>query len=848
MANIQIPSILSPIAPGAGLDPKAQLPKVDEGSFASHLDRKLREGQRATDNLAGVENKEKAIFTEIDRKEDTPVTVEALLQQLMVDLKGVVDKPNQDPGEWTFQLKNMGLLEKLAAAAGMDNQDLAPLKKMMDEQGSLPLADLFAALEKNFKEQETATEVTVAETYLPLIETFLSQLGVAQDAIQHLDGQGVNGIGQLDLKALLQGMRQLPPQVDGQGQESQIVLSDWDVEQLQTMLSDAGVPGEQIDRIIPERASGQQETLSGLRPAESGQQVTLSIKRLQGMLEQAVAAVENARPKADMPEFFNDLNAILSQAGFESHDVGLSPVVQGAVADVYEELSKMVDLAMVKVEKVSGDDDQALTLQRLLHEIMAKQQQNGDEAGQPTTEELTRALQQAVAAMESSRSQNTELQALLKQVNTILAPTGLALSPTEFNTTIALPTPPVAAPMSGEAVHQLFSDAMAEVGGGSTQNQTLPTLLAKVNEVLIQAGLEIGQTPMDQAASVLPIEEVRQLFNQAFSQGENFSRQAEPLATVVERVNTLLASAGFAITPVTAEEALTPLAAGPEEIIERLQQAITTLAPAGLASQATDAAEVQQALAGLAQESEEKKAEITAKNDALAKERLAGDTAPTSTDTEPSLDTVAGPQSETPTEVAAPESKEAAVPKQMDGNNAPTTGGIGMEARGSAPLSSDPTPKLHTPSLRLSPELQQFAVEQISQGVLRGLRNMEHHLTLTMYPKELGEVKVDMQVRGHHIAVSFVMENQKVKEAMESSMGEFKDNLERRGFSLGNMSVSVDQQQHQNDGGKRFMAAWEQMQATRQRDEGIVPPTVGMPAHSGNRTIRTPQGGISLFV
>ena len=79
-------------------------------------------------------------------------------------------------------------------------------------------------------------------------------------------------------------------------------------------------------------------------------------------------------------------------------------------------------------------------------------------------------------------------------------------------------------------------------------------------------------------------------------------------------------------------------------------------------------------------------------------------------------------------------------------------------------------------------------------------------------------------------------------------MGEFKDNLERRGFSLGNMSVSVDQQQHQNDGGKRFMAAWEQMQATRQRDEGIVPPTVGVPAHSGNRTIRTPQGGISLFV
>lgn len=840
MANIMIPSLLTQTVPGAGLDLKAQLPQGGDGSFALHLDRQLREGEAVRDNLAGVKGTVKSIFTESDTLADTPVTVEALLQQLMMDLQGVVDKPHQAPGEWTFQLKDMGLLEKLATAAGMDSKALAPLRKMMDEQGSLPLSNLFSALADTFKEMDAATEVTVAETYLPLVETFLSKLGVAPETIQQLDGQAVNGIGQLDLKALLHGLQQIPPPGDDQQQGQQCLLSDWDVEQLQTMLADAGMRPEEIARIIPERPALQQKAMAGLRPEEGDLQVTMSVERLRSVLEQVVAAVEAARPRADMPSFFDQLNTILTQAGFESHDVGMSPVVQGALADAYEELGKMVDLAMVKVEKGPLGDGpvsaSALELDRILRALAARQERREEAMGLETNgqahaDEVTDALQQAIAALESSPSRKTEQTQLLTQVNTLLAPAGLQLTALDPITISRVAEQDI--PLTPAAVSQLFSDAINEVASEMAQGPSLPTLMASVNRILAQAGLEIGQgnsgqtqampasnpppdplVLMTSTAPQLTVEAVSQLFEQAFSQGENFSRQGAPLAMVVERVNDILAPDEFTLNPLAAETGIS--------------------------------------LADLANSREGKKAEITAKNDVLATEWLAsgktsGDAAVLAT--EPGMETVTDEPivAQTAGELL---SKESGEQKKTDGGlDLSNRDGITpVEAKGSSPLQSDPAFKAQPPRLRLSPELQQLAVEQISQGVLRGLRNMEHHLTLTMYPKELGEVKVDMQVRGHHIAVSFVMENQKVKEALESNMGEFKDNLERRGFSLGAMSVSVDQQQNHHDGGRRFVAAWEQMQASQQGEERRGSSPLGATPLSANRTTRTPQGGISLFV
>jgi flagellar hook-length control protein FliK len=113
----------------------------------------------------------------------------------------------------------------------------------------------------------------------------------------------------------------------------------------------------------------------------------------------------------------------------------------------------------------------------------------------------------------------------------------------------------------------------------------------------------------------------------------------------------------------------------------------------------------------------------------------------------------------------------------------------------------------------LSPALQQQGFAQLSQGVLQGLRNQEHHLVLKLYPKELGEVKVEMTVRDNQVAVSFAMENSKVKEVLESNLDQFKENMEKQGFALGQCNVSLNKN---NDGNE----AWQQFQSSASLEKG----------------------------
>jgi flagellar hook-length control protein FliK len=117
----------------------------------------------------------------------------------------------------------------------------------------------------------------------------------------------------------------------------------------------------------------------------------------------------------------------------------------------------------------------------------------------------------------------------------------------------------------------------------------------------------------------------------------------------------------------------------------------------------------------------------------------------------------------------------------------------------------------------LPPGLQQQSFAQLSQGVLQGLRNQEHHLLLTLYPKELGEVKVEMTVRDNQVAVSFVMENSKVKEVLESNLEQFRENMEKQGFALGECMVSLNRDTDGNETWQQFRAASLEKGAERRR-------------------------------
>ena len=136
-----------------------------------------------------------------------------------------------------------------------------------------------------------------------------------------------------------------------------------------------------------------------------------------------------------------------------------------------------------------------------------------------------------------------------------------------------------------------------------------------------------------------------------------------------------------------------------------------------------------------------------------------------------------------------------------------TEGGVATkaEAVGTAAVSvQSARPFVHVTNLPHT--LQQQSFSQLSQGVLQGLRNQEHHLVLKLYPKELGEVKVEMTVRDNQVAVSFAMENSRVKEVLESNLEQFKENMEKQGFTMGECMVSLNRDNDSNQ-------AWQQFQA-----------------------------------
>ncbi|MFH1019469.1 MAG: flagellar hook-length control protein FliK [Pseudomonadota bacterium] len=138
------------------------------------------------------------------------------------------------------------------------------------------------------------------------------------------------------------------------------------------------------------------------------------------------------------------------------------------------------------------------------------------------------------------------------------------------------------------------------------------------------------------------------------------------------------------------------------------------------------------------------------------------------------------------------------------------------EAVGAAAVSSQAArPFVYTPNLPHGLQEQGFA--QLSQGVLQGLRNQEHHLVLKLYPKELGEVKVEMTVRDNQVAVSFAMENSRVKEVLESNLEQFKENMEKQGFAMGECMVSLNQDNDSNEAWQQFQTGSLERGAGRRR-------------------------------
>ncbi len=611
--------IMNPVMsfPGPEMSTKrVESGRETESSFAGHLDRQLDEKYRSNSDKLGVDDRNavKAKANTAEERSDAPVkktgetdaakeskqdeSLVDLLAEFMAELQEVAEKNTGLPGEWNVELPDLDALKQLAIDAGMDEAEISRFMQQFDsEDNKVSLVDFFAALNEYFDAADENVPVSVPETELPMLDALLAKMGVSRQSLDQLSQQAVNGEGKLDLAKFLQGLQALE---SGDADKlSPIVLTDLEAEQLQSILAQAGMTLEKQNELLPERFLNQ---VLG-QTDENGQSVELSLERLQNILKEGIATVNENQAALDAPAFLTDLQKIVSQSTYESQSVGFTPVVQETVTAVFQKLQEMVDLAKVKLEE-------------------------------------------------------------------------------------------------NKFMEERFATA-------------------------------------DYAKWV-------QALDEKFAQGD-------------------MGSQG-------------------------------------------DSAEFSQF--NLAQHGEEAALLQTEAGAILSTEPDVTSTSATVTTTSTAAVTEAGSEN-TPVQDASRAHAAAA-------------------------------------SIRASRQQQQQVVQQLSAGVMRGLKSQEHHLVLRLYPQDLGEVKVNLTVQNEHVSVSFNMENSKVKEMLESNMQEFKDSMNQKGFTLGDCFVSSGEQEDSGELWQRFEMARKTIEAARETVADLPEETLYHQASAGSMAGH--EDGISLVV
>ncbi len=320
------------------------LEKAESGSFARYMEKKLNEAYHEKKDMLGIgdrhsvkqRNQSSSDKFERETVETRRESLAGLLAEFMEDLKKIAAEKDFDPGEWNVALDSSQLSE-ICAAAGFDPAELSMFMEQAGGQGvKLEMGDLFELLSAHFENMGEEKKITVAETDLPLFDVFLTQFGLDREQIQEISEAAVRGDGTFDLDLFLQGLHKA--EAGGIGQEQTVTLTDWEAEQLEDILTKAGVTkGAQLD-LLPERIFQEQP-------------VKLSLSRLQNILEGGIQDIRDQEAGIRLPEFLESLGQMLSEAGFESKSVGWSPVVQESANALFRKLQEIVDLSQVRLQE-----------------------------------------------------------------------------------------------------------------------------------------------------------------------------------------------------------------------------------------------------------------------------------------------------------------------------------------------------------------------------------------------------------------------------------------------------------------------------------------------------------------
>ena len=335
-------TMMNPVLPVQGAELKVERSKVSDSGgdkFSDHLDRKIEEKRASNDKLGVKGRQEKETTTTSESKTaasegpeeaqplDSESSLASILGAYMQQLQEVSEEKTLAPGEWSLEMPDGEFLTEFAAKAGMTEAELGVLsEQFIMDNGEVDLPSFFQVLADHFQEFTETSPVVVPETELPFVQVLLEKMGLGKEDVTAILDMGVVNDGELDLGLLGEAMAELD--IDPASLKP-IILSDYEVEDLQNLLAKAGLPlGKQLE-ILPEQVFGKE--------------FKLGFERLQNILQDTVSFVQNEQPKVDLQGFLGDLEVMLKQAGFEGSGPGFSPVIQESVSGAYHGLMAIHD-------------------------------------------------------------------------------------------------------------------------------------------------------------------------------------------------------------------------------------------------------------------------------------------------------------------------------------------------------------------------------------------------------------------------------------------------------------------------------------------------------------------------
>lgn len=378
---MSVNALMNPILPATAAQVPAESRVVknsgEDSNFYEYMERKVGGERQQEKNILGAAAQRKQAAAQgadngtASGKEMEDPSVAQLLGQFMLELQKVSEDIEAGPGDWSLSLSDQELLQQLAAKAGMSEEKLSQiLQQMENQEGKLNLNELLASLARHFEELQGGEAITVPETDLPLLESFLDRMGLSPQDIENISNEAVRGDNKLDLVKFLQGLEELDS-------DQSISLTDWEAEQLQDILAKAGVSERMQRELLPERIP------SWLNPSAENKLVQLTLSRLKDMLAKGMQEVEGNQLKADLPGFLKDLEGLLAKTEFDEKSVGWSPAVQKTVNAIYDKLLESVDMSKVHVEagNKSGQTLSEQDLEADLGDMFEEHAEAGPEAG-----------------------------------------------------------------------------------------------------------------------------------------------------------------------------------------------------------------------------------------------------------------------------------------------------------------------------------------------------------------------------------------------------------------------------------------------------------------------------------